>query len=430
MKVLKSLIYAAAFLSVLPFLRPKDLAARAWLWVGKLVAGALAPILGIVSGLGGVLGLICRDWRLAGAGIAGAGLAAKFLAAIPPSRDDFTAAFGLDWEARLPASLGSPLPSRRWSLLARLPREVTWQRNVVYGRNPGTGIELLADVWGPPPDVPPSGLAVIYVHGGAWRVGDKDLGTRTFFRRLAGQGHSILDIAYTLWPKADIPTMVAEVKQAVLWMKENAALYGVDPERLVLAGGSAGGHLALLTAYTPDHPALPPLSGEGDVSVRGVVAFYPPTEFLGWWDQYRAQVLGQGEAELRSLLDRSTEGCFARLFMLHSGDLESDLALRDLLPAILGGKPEEIAETYRLLSPLSHVGPHCPPTLLLHGSDDVFALTPGVRRLHQDLCSVGARSVLVEFPHTDHAFDLVLPAMSPVAQAATYDVERFLALLV
>jgi acetyl esterase/lipase len=116
--------------------------------------------------------------------------------------------------------------------------------------------------------------------------------------------------------------------------------------------------------------------------------------------------------------------------MLHSGDLESDLALRDLLPAILGGKPEEIAETYRLLSPLSHVGPHCPPTLLLHGSDDVFALTPGVRRLHQDLCSVGARSVLVEFPHTDHAFDLVLPAMSPVAQAATYDVERFLALLV
>ena len=115
--------------------------------------------------------------------------------------------------------------------------------------------------------------------------------------------------------------------------------------------------------------------------------------------------------------------------MLHSRDLEHDLAFRDMLPAIIGGRPDQIPETYQLLSPISHVGPHCPPTLLLHGSDDVFALTPGVRSLHQSLRDAGVRAVLVEFPHTDHAFDLVLPAVSPVAQAATHDVERFLALL-
>jgi acetyl esterase/lipase len=429
MKILRAFVYTAALLSVLPFLQPRGLAAKPWIWVGKLVAGALAPVLSIVSGLGGVLGLICRDWKLAGAGIAGTGLAARFLAAIPRSGEGFAQTFGLDWETRLPARLRTPLPARRWSLLARSPREVTWLRNVVYARNPGTGLDLLADLWGPPPGVPTSGLAVIYVHGGAWRVGDKDMGTRTFFRRLAGQGHRVMDIAYTMWPKADIPTMVAEVKQAVLWMKENAALYGVDPERLVLMGGSAGGHLALLTAYTADHPELPPLSGAGDASVCGVVGFYPPTGFLGWWDQFRAQEPGQDGDELQSLADRAAEGCFARLFMLHSGDLASDLAFRDLLSAILGGTPEEIPETYRLLSPISHVGAHCPPTLLLHGSDDVFALTPGVRRLHQGLRSAGARSILVEFPHTEHAFDLVLPAVSPVAQVATRDVERFLALL-
>jgi acetyl esterase/lipase len=421
MKNLRVLVYVSALLTVLPFLRPRGLAARAWMWVGKLLAGALAPILGIVSGLGGVLGLMRRDWKLAGAGLAGAGLAARFIGTLPSSQSEFAAAFGPD----------CPAPhSRRWSLLSRAPGGATWRRNVVYGRNPGTGAELLADLWGPPPGVPPSGLAAIYVHGGAWRVGDKDLGTRTFFRRLAAQGHSVLDVAYTLWPKADIPTMVGEIKQAVLWMKANAGPVGVDPERMVLMGGSAGGHLALLAAYTPDHPALPPLSGAGDTSVRGVVAFYPPAEFLDWSEQFRAEVLGQEGVEPQGLRDRAAEGCFARLFMLHSRDLEQGLAFRDMLPAIMGGRPDEMPETYRLLAPISHVGPHCPPTLLLHGSDDVFALTPGVRRLHQSLRNAGARSVLVEFPHTDHAFDLVLPAVSPVAQAASYDVERFLALLV
>jgi acetyl esterase/lipase len=388
--------------------------------MGKLLAGALAPVLGIVSGLGGVLGLMRRDWRLAGAGLAGAGLAAKYIGALPSSQGAFAAAFGPD--CVVPRT-------RRWSLLARAPGGATWRRNLVYGRNPDTGADLLADLWAPPPGVPPSGLAAIYVHGGAWRVGDKDLGTRTFFRRLAAQGHVVLDVAYTLWPKADIPTMVGEVKQAILWLKENAGPLGVDPEHTVLMGGSAGGHLALLVAYTPDHPELPPLTGAGDTSVRGVVAFYPPAELLDWWEQFQDKILGHQGHGPQGLVDRAAEGFFAKLFMLHSRDLEQDLAFRDLQPAIVGGRPDEIPETYRLLSPLSHVGPHCPPTLLLHGSDDVFALTPGVRSLHRSLREAGVRAVLVEFPHTDHAFDLVLPAVSPVAQAATRDVERFLALL-
>jgi acetyl esterase/lipase len=424
--VLKVLVYAVALLSFFPFLKPRGLALRPWSWLGKLLAAALAPTLGLVGALGGLLGLLRRDWKLAGAGLAGASMAAEYLATIPNSQDQFTAAFGADWQARVPASLRS----QRWSLLARAPHQANWQRNVVYGRNSGTGRELWADLWGPPPGVWPSGLAAIYVHGGAWRVGDKDLGTRTFFRRLAAQGHSVLDVAYTLWPKAGIPTMIAEVKQAVLWMKEHADLYGVDPERLVLMGGSAGGHLALMTAYTPGHPELPPLSGAGDTAVRGVVAFYPPVELTDWWELFRAQILGKEDTALQRLLDRSAEGAFARLFMLHSGDLESPLAFRDLLPAMMGGRPEESPETYRLLSPISHVGAHSPPTLLLHGSDDVFALTPGVRRLHQALCNAGVRSLLVEFPHTDHGFDLVLPEVSPAAQTAISDVERFLALLV
>ncbi len=57
-------------------------------------------------------------------------------------------------------------------------------------------------------------------------------------------------------------------------------------------------------------------------------------------------------------------------------------------------------------------------------------MSRSVRRLHQLLRTAGVPSVLVEFPNSDHAFDLVLPRISPAAQAATYDVERFLALMV
>jgi acetyl esterase/lipase len=322
------------------------------------------------------------------------------------------------------------LSPRRWSLLAKTPGKAVWQRDLVYGQKTGTGAPLLADLWTPPPGVAPTGLAVVYVHGGGWRVGDKDLGTRTFFRRLAVQGHAVLDIAYSLWPEGDIPTMIAEVKEAILWVKESGSHYGLDPERIVLMGGSAGAHLALLAAYTAEHPSLPPLSGQGDASVRGVVAFYPPTDFLSLQESSAGQEPAPDGAGVSGSLDRVSEALLARIFNLQGDDLDYEVSFRDFFSAIMGGRPDEIPETYRLLSPMRHVGTHCPPTLLLHGTDDVFGLTPDVRRLHRDLLDAGATSILVEFPHAEHAFDLVLPQLSPVAQAAAYDVERFLALLV
>ena len=86
--------------------------------------------------------------------------------------------------------------------------------------------------------------------------------------------------------------------------------------------------------------------------------------------------------------------------------------------------------TRHLGSPINHAGPHCPPTLLLQGAHDVFGMVADGRRLHRALRQTGVASVYVEFPDTDHAFDLILPKWSPAAQAATYDTERFLALMV
>ena len=430
MTTLKGWTYFAGLLAAAALARPTMKLARLLLWPFKLTGGALAPILGFISGLGALVGLARQDWKMAGAGAAGATLAARFLKDIPNSEPEFTAAYGPDWQQQLPASLQPRLAPRRWSLLPQELGNAVWQRDLVYGQTTGTGAPLLADLWTPPPGVAPTGLAVVYIHGGGWRVGDKDLGTRSFFRRLAAQGHAVLDIAYSLWPEGDIPVMIAEVKEAVLWLKANGSRYGLDAGRIVLMGGSAGAHLALLAAFTAEHPSLPPLTEGGDASVRGVVAFYPPTDLLTLQASAGGQSSGPDNASSLGSLDRVSETLLALIFNLHGDDLDGDLSFRDFFPAIVGGTPDEIPETYQILSPMHHVGAHCPPTLLLHGTDDIFDLTPGVRRLHQKLLDAGATSLLVEFPHAEHAFDLVLPQVSPVAQAAAYDVERFLALLI
>jgi acetyl esterase/lipase len=377
-----------------------------------------------------MLGIARRDWKMAGTGAVGTALAVQFLQDVPDSKAGFDAVFGTGWEQQIPAPLRLLMLPRRWSLMASEPGRAILQRDIVYAHKPESGAPLLADLWSPPPGVAPTGLSVVFVHGGGWRIGYKDMLTRPFFRRLAAQGHAILDIEYTLCPEGDIPTMIAEVKEAILWIKAHSGEYGLDPERVVLMGGSAGAHLALLAAYTSGHPSLLPLSGEGDTSVRGVVAFYPPADFLALQELAATETLGP-EGGARSLeLDRVSEAILGRLFNLQCDEDDMKVSFRDMIPDMIGGTPDEAPELYRLLSPIDHVGQHCPPTLLLQGTDDIFGLLPAVRRLHQELRGAGATSILVEFPHAEHAFDLVLPQVSPVAQAATYDIERFLGLLV
>lgn len=421
---LKAQVYLSALLGIVPFFRPEDRSLAILLWLPKLLAGAFSPILAIVGGLGVFLGLVRRDWKLAGAGLLGAGLAGKYLRDIPASAAQFEAAFGPDWSKQLPDSVRS----RPRSFPASAPGGARFQRDVVYGQNPTSGKALLADLWLPDPGTSPTGLGAIYVHGGGWRIGDKDLGTRHFFRRLAAQGHAILDIAYTLWPEANIPTMVTEVKQAILWLKENTPLHGVDPERIVLMGGSAGAHLALLAAFTPNHSAFQPAPDAGDTAVHGVVAFYPPVDFRTMLMQNR-----EGEPPSSSFSDKVANAMMNRLFMLQAQDVEAtygtEVDFDNFVAVLLGGVAAEISGTYRQLSPIDHVGGHCPPTLLLHSTDDVFGLTPGVRRLYQALRETNVPAILVEFPHSEHGFDLLLPRISPAAQAAIHDVECFLGLL-
>jgi acetyl esterase/lipase len=428
-KLVRKLGFLSALAAALTLIRPKK-HGPGWMF-SKIAAGSWSPFAAAAGGLAALLGLFSKDLFAVLTGLFGAVVAGRHVQKVTAPHDYlFSEAFGRDWQACIPSALRKRFLAQRYSVLSGDPPPARWQQDVQVGTHVETGDPLLADIWEPPTDVPRTGLAVIYLHGSAWYYLDKDFGTRRFFQHLASQGHVILDLAYTLAPKAQLHAMVADVKRAIAWMKTNAAAYEVNPERIVLMGGSAGGHLALLSAYTPNHPEFQPADVEADTAVHAVVSYYAPVEMSATYRYFQKShgrsLLGQILAQPR-LADRLDSFFVRNRILPPYGKLSDTL---DVIPGLLGGTPEQVPELYRLGSPIHHVGSHCPPTLLLQGAHDSGGWVADVQRLHRSLREHGVKAVYVEFPDTEHGFDLVSPKWAPAAQAATYDVERFLGLMV
>jgi acetyl esterase/lipase len=295
-----------------------------------------------------------------------------------------------------------------------------------------TGRELLCDVWQPNENVTPSGVSFIYLHGGAWYLLDKDLGTRPLFKMLAARGHVIMDVAYRLPPEADMMGMVHDVKRAIVWMKKNARSYGVNPDRIIVGGGSAGAHLALLSAYTSSNPMFTPRELEGeDMNVNGVISLYGPSDLAAMYYHTNQHLTTRstsgrpGKAaptQMPTWIIKKMGKNYHRLGF-DKGFESGDFA------ALIGGHPGECPKTYELFSPVTHVHSACPPTLLIHGEDDVMAPINSTRLLNNRLTEKGVPTVMHIIPQTDHAFDLILPRMSPSAHNAFLDVDRFLTMM-
>ena len=243
-----------------------------------------------------------------------------------------------------------------------------------------------------------------------------------------------MDVAYRLCPETDLFGMVGDTKRAVVWMKADAQTYGVDPECIVIAGGSSGGHLALLVAYAHDHQTMTPDDvKQSDTSVRAVVAYYPCTDLAGFYQHFEAtygSLVGGFQPGQGGIIFKSI-GAMARRAMSTSraGAQPPRFSIHSMMLSLVGGSPDEVPETYHLASPITHVGNDSPPTLFLQGEHDSFQPACVSRALHRKLASAGVPSVYVQFPETEHAFDISLSRYAPASQAALYDVERFLALL-
>jgi acetyl esterase/lipase len=368
-----------------------------------------------------VLGWIYRAPVAVVAGLIGAGISLFYILRITRSQPSFELTFGTDWQHKIPPALKTRLLPKRWNIGLLRTKEPCWERDLPFwtipsdaSRGGGTDRKLLCDVWQPPDGVVPTGLAFIYLHGGCWYLFDKDFGTRAFFRQLAAQGHVIMDVAYRLCPEVDIYGMVGDVKRAVAWIKANAARYQINPERIVLSGGSSGAHLALLAAYTPEHPQLTHADLQSrDLSVWAVVSYYGPTDLRACYEHLvQKRNVGLRKVEI-GLTERKTN--FA------------DAGRLDIL---LGGHPHEVPEAYELASPVAHVRPGCPSTLLIQGEPDFIAPIAATNELYRKLTECKVPAVSIHYPLTNHAFDLLFPQVSPPAQASLYYLERFLALMV
>jgi len=403
------------------------------LWMLKVFTTAVSPFLFLGGMLVAITGLIIDSLP---AVIIGSLNAILFLIHIikisqpPDISTGFGKAFGPEWEVQIPADRRAKFLSKRYSIfLPKTPKPV-FKQNISFYSIPGSTRNLLCDIWEPPENIKHSGLAFIYLHGAAWTVLDKDFGTRTLFKWLANQGHVIMDVAYRLFPEADLMGMVHDTKHAIAWLKSNAATYGVSADKIIIGGGSSGGHIALLAAFTSQNNQFLPmdLDNSVDVSVKGVISLYGQSNLVTTY-YHTSQHLAVHSALAQK--KKGESGGMPKWIMksmgknLHRLGFDKNVEPGMLTP-IIGGNPDERPETYALLSPINHVSKSCPVTLILHGEQDILAPVKAIRKLQATFKTLGVPVIMHILAQTDHAFDLILPKVSPPAHNAIYDVERFL----
>ncbi len=403
------------------------------LWIIKLFASALSPLFVVVGVLSVIVGLTTGSVFMS---LMGMYVALFFFSHIyritrpPDVSSGFEQAFGLNWKNRISTEQKNHfLPSRTILKLPSVPIPRI-QQNISFATIPRTDRQLLCDIWQPSTTITPSGLAFIYLHGSAWTLLDKDVGTRPFFSHLAAQGHVIMDVAYRLAPETDMMGMVNDIKRAIVWMKENAHTYGVNPNTIVVGGGSAGGHLALMAAYTANNPQFTPKElAEKDMSVCGVVSLYGPTDLEAMYyhtNQHLTTRLNAGSA--KKAAPQLPEWIIKKMGKAYYRFKFKNFANAGTFAILFGGHPDECLEQYALFSPITHVDAHCPATIQIQGEHDLMASVKTTHFLHTRLVEKKVRAALHILPQIDHAFDLILPKISPSAHTAIYDVERFLAL--
>jgi acetyl esterase/lipase len=209
--------------------------------------------------------------------------------------------------------------------------------------------------------------AVLCIHGGGFRAGKRE-SYDGLCLRLAERGYVAMTVTYRLAPKYPFPAAIHDVKAAVRWARANAAKYGIDPERIGVTGGSAGGHLALFLGVTGDVKSFDGDGGNLDRSSRVacVVNVYGPSDFT---KSYGKSV---------------------------------DAA--EVLPLFLGGNLETAHKKHIVASPLNWVTPHAAPTLCIHGTDDKYVAHEQAVWMVDRLKACGVEADLLTLPGAGHGF--------------------------
>lgn len=218
--------------------------------------------------------------------------------------------------------------------------------------------------------------AVVIIHGGGWVGGDKAAQRESVTgTTLAKAGYVAVSINYWLGAKDRWPTNLQDCKNAVRWLRVNAGRLGIDPGRIGVIGGSAGGHLALMVAYTAGNVELDPKPLYPNVPdhVSACVNMYGISNLS---TRQGTDKSGKPDGTVRSTTQLFTESAAAA------------------------------PEKWKLASPVSHIKTDSPPTLTLHGTADTTVDRAQSEELDRALKAAGADSTLIMVPGANHAWPL------------------------
>jgi len=215
--------------------------------------------------------------------------------------------------------------------------------------------------------------AVLLIHGGGWKEGDKRQPREIEFgTTLAENGYVTASINYALRSTGKFPLNLQDCKNGVRYLRAHADELGIDPDRISVMGGSAGGHLALLVAYTADQPYLAPSQPYPGISdkVSCVVDFYGISNLAT-----RKETDPSGKPLKIEPLDSTTQSIF-------------------------GSTPQD----WKKASPVTYVKRNVPPTLILHGRKDTTVDSDQSQELADALKKAGATYEIIWLPNAPHSF--------------------------
>ncbi|MFC2002994.1 alpha/beta hydrolase fold domain-containing protein [Chloroflexota bacterium] len=232
--------------------------------------------------------------------------------------------------------------------------------DIEYGR--AGDIPLLLDIYIPETPIATPIPAIICIHGGGWRDGDKGLYVK-YVKSLATHGFFVASINYRLSGVAPFPAAVEDSKCAVRWLRANAEKYNVDPERIGVWGNSAGGHLAMMVGLVDETAGLEGNGGWGEFSsrVQAVCSYYGPSDFVSR--------------------------------VSHPSHVQ-----------FLGGTLEEKPEIYKAASPINYVTKDDPPLLLIHGELDETVPYNQSEKTYQAYQQAELEATLIKVSHAGHIF--------------------------
>jgi acetyl esterase/lipase len=211
--------------------------------------------------------------------------------------------------------------------------------------------------------------AVVYLHGGGWRLGARDMTSPAFrdwepglLARVAAAGFAVVCPDYRLSGEARFPAQPDDVHRVLDWVAERGPEHGIDPDRILLWGDSAGGHLATLAA----------LRGASRPGIRGVVAWYPVTDLAGI--QADADAIG--------------------------GEPHNTADARET--ALLGGLISDLPDLAADASPVTHAAAATAPFFLAHGTADLGVPFTQSLRLRDALVAAGKEVTLYPVAGANH----------------------------